>query len=201
MGADFFPGPSCAGKVFCKFLPPPATNQSKTVNSGLQNDERFLELIGQNRPALLKICRVYTWNPAEQDDLYQEMLFQLWRALPNFKQHSHANTWLYRVALNTAITFGRKGKSNRMRVVPCAHEELHEFPAPPTHDPDKTEQIAELLRAISQLKDLEKAAITLFLEDLGYEEIASVMGISEGNVGVILHRAKKKLSTLMKEFA
>ena len=164
-----------------------------------QNDAQFLELIGQNRPKLLKICRVYTWNPEEQDDLYQEILFQLWRALPNFKQNSHANTWLYRVALNTAITFVRKSKSSRLRMVPCDTEELQEFPAHPTHDPDKTEQVAELLRAISQLKDLEKAAITLFLEDLAYEEIASVMGISESNVGVILHRAKKKLSTLMKE--
>ncbi|MDB6053073.1 MAG: polymerase, sigma-24 subunit, subfamily [Verrucomicrobiales bacterium] len=171
------------------------------MDSESQNDAQFLELIGQNRPKLLKICRVYTWNTGEQDDLYQEILFQLWRALPSFKANSHANTWLYRVALNTAITFVRKNKTSRMRVVPCDTEELQQIPAHPTHDPDKTEQIRELLRAISQLNDLEKAAITLFLEDLGYEEIASVMGISEGNVGVILHRAKKKLSTLMKELA
>lgn len=171
------------------------------MNSASENERRFLELVGENRPKLLKICRVYAWNPAEQEDLYQEVLFQLWRALPGLKENSYANTWLYRVALNTAVSFVRKSKSSRTKMVDGGEEFLEQLPAPPSNDPNRTEQVSQLLAAISRLNDLEKAAITLFLEDLSYEQIAEVMGVSESNVGVILHRAKKKLSILMKEVA
>lgn len=169
------------------------------MNTAPPHDERFLELISENRPKLLKICRVYAWSATEQDDLYQEILLQIWRALPSLKDAVHANTWLYRVALNTAFGFVRKQKSHRTRVVSCDAEFLKEFPEISSPNPDQKEQLAQLFAAISQLGDLEKAAITLFLEDLSYEQMAEVMGISESNVGVILHRAKKKLSTLMKE--
>jgi DNA-directed RNA polymerase specialized sigma24 family protein len=75
------------------------------LNSAPENDARFLELIAENRPKLLKVCRVYAWAREDRDDLYQEILFQIWRALPSLKDNSLANTWLYRIALNTAITF------------------------------------------------------------------------------------------------
>ena len=80
-------------------------------------DERFLKLAGENRAKLLKICRVYAWERADQEDLYQEMLFQIWRALPNLREEAHADTWVYRIALNTAISFVRKDKARRGRVV------------------------------------------------------------------------------------
>jgi len=111
-----------------------------------------------------------------------------------------ANTWLYRIALNTAFSFVRKDKSRRARVTVCDGDQLREVPEnPPSNDPHKNEKLAQMFQAISQLDGLEKAAITLFLEDLNYEQIAAVMGITESNAGVLLHRAKKKLSTLMKE--
>jgi RNA polymerase sigma-70 factor (ECF subfamily) len=170
------------------------------VNSDATTDARFLDLVRENRPKILKICRVYAWEPADQDDLYQEILFQVWRSLPGLKEARFANTWLYRIALNTALCFVRKDKSRRDRLATGDDSQLLEIPEfRPSHDPLKNEQLALLLRAISRLEGLEKAAITLFLEDLSYEQIASVMGITESNVGVILHRAKKKLSTLMKE--
>jgi len=170
------------------------------VNCGSTNDGKFLELLHENRPKILKICRVYARDPSDQDDLYQEILFQIWRALPNLRDGHFANTWLYRVALNTALSFVRKDRSRRARLTVCDGNQLQQLPEnPASPDPHKSEQLAQMFRAISQLDDLEKAAITLFLEDLSYEQIASVMGITENNVGVMLHRAKKKLSTLIKE--
>lgn len=81
-------------------------------------DERsYLELVNENRIRILRVCRVYAWNSADQDDLYQEILFQIWRALPDLKTNQFANTWLYRVAINTAISFVRKRASRLDRVV------------------------------------------------------------------------------------
>jgi RNA polymerase sigma-70 factor, ECF subfamily len=170
------------------------------VNSDSINDAKFLELLRENRLKILKICRVYAWNPADQDDLYQEILFQVWRTLPSLREGRFANTWLYRIALNTALSFVRKNKSRRAQVTVCDGTQLHKVPENlSSNHPHKAEQLAQMFQAISQLDGLEKAAITLFLEDLSYEETAAVMGITESNVGVILHRAKKKLSTLIKE--
>ena len=170
------------------------------LNSALQNqDERFLKLLGENRGRLLKICRVYAWDRADQDDLYQEMLFQIWRSLPNLREDAHAATWLYRIALNTAITFVRKDKSRRSRIVPADGAVLHEVPDEVPEDSQIDEKFRQLSRAISKLNATDKAIITLFLEDLTYEQMAAVLGVTENNVGVMLHRAKKKLSTLLKE--
>jgi RNA polymerase sigma-70 factor (ECF subfamily) len=170
------------------------------LSSDAINDRKFLELLQANRPKILKICRVYAWDSADQDDLYQEILFQIWRALPNLRDGQFANTWLYRVALNTALSFVRKDKSRRARLTISDGDQLHEVPENlPSNAPHTNEQLAQMFQAISQLNGLEKAAITLFLEDLSYEQIAAVMGITESNVGVMLHRAKKKLSTLIKE--
>jgi RNA polymerase sigma-70 factor (ECF subfamily) len=157
-------------------------------------------LVADNGARLLKICRVYAWSRPDQDDLYQEMLFQLWRALPHLREASHADTWLYRIALNTAISFVRKDKSRRSRIVSSVDESIHEVPDTQSQPNTETDdRFTQLSQAIAQLNATEKAIITLFLEGLSYEKIAEVLGVTENNVGVMLHRAKKKLSTLMKE--
>lgn len=153
-----------------------------------------------NRPRILKVCRVYAWNAADRDDLYQEILFQIWRALSGLQQAAHANTWLYRIALNTSISFVRKRTARGGPATPVDHEQLTiHIESRQTDDPGQDEQLARLYEAIAQLNEMEKALVTLFLEDLSYEEMAEVLGTTAGNVGVMLHRAKKKLSTLMKK--
>ena len=128
------------------------------------------------------------------------MLFQVWRALPNLREGTHAGTWLYRIALNTAISFVRKDKSRRSRFVVGDKETLHNVPQGAYgDDANPDEKFSQLRQAIAQLNATEKAVITLFLEDLSYEQMATILGVTESNVGVMLHRAKKKLSTLMKE--
>jgi RNA polymerase sigma-70 factor, ECF subfamily len=158
------------------------------LNSEIQAaDQRFLDLVNGNRPKILKICRVYAWNRDDQDDLYQEILFQIWRGLPSLREDSFSNTWLYRTA-RQAVT------------VQCDPDQIRELAdTSETPDLEPAAQLAALYDAIAKLDDVEKALITLFLEDLTYEQIAEVMGLSGNHVGVLLHRVKKKLSALTKE--
>jgi RNA polymerase sigma-70 factor (ECF subfamily) len=170
------------------------------LNSTPADEHKFLELVNENRSKILRVCRVYAWNSADQDDLYQEILFQIWRSLPALKEQQFANTWLYRVAINTAISFVRKRASGSERVVHFEHADLTRTieSRQPTEE-NNDDRIADLYTAIYKLDPLEKALVTLFLEDFTYEQIAEAMGITANNVGVMLHRAKKKLFCLMKE--
>ena len=166
------------------------------------DEPKFLELVNENRNRILRVCRVYSWNSADQDDLYQEILFQIWRSLPALKEKHFANTWLYRVAINTAISFVRKRASSSDRVVHFEHADLtRTIESRQTTEENTDDRIANLYTAIYKLDPLEKALVTLFLEDFTYEQMAEATGISANNVGVMLHRAKKKLSGLMKDEA
>lgn len=170
------------------------------MNSTPADEHKFLEMVNENRNKILRVCRVYAWNSADQDDLYQEILFQIWRALPGLKENVYANTWVYRIAINTAFSFVRKRASRSDRVV---HFELAELTraieSQQTTEASPDDRIANLYTAIYKLDTLEKAIVTLFLEDLTYEQMAEATGINANNVGVMLHRAKKKLSRLMQE--
>ena len=168
------------------------------MNSTPADEHKFLELVNENRNRVLKVCRVYAWNSADQDDLYQEILFQIWRGLPALKEKQFANTWLYRVAINTAISFVRKRTIRSDRIVYVEHADLtRAIESRQTTEENSDDRIANLYIAIFQLDPLEKALVTLFLEDFTYEQMAEVPGINANNVGVMLHRAKKKLSCLM----
>ncbi|SPE59522.1 RNA polymerase, sigma-24 subunit, ECF subfamily [Verrucomicrobia bacterium] len=172
------------------------------MNSTPADEHKFLELVNENRNKILRVCRVYAWNSADQDDLYQEILFQIWRALPGLKEEAYANTWLYRIAINTAISFVRKRASRSDHVVHFEPADLtRAIESRQTTEESTDDRIADLYTAIYNLDPLEKALVTLFLEDLTYEQMAEATGINANNVGVMLHRAKKKLSRLMKEEA
>jgi len=168
------------------------------LNSTRVDEHKFLELVNENRNRILKVCRVYAWNSADQDDLYQEILFQIWRGLPALKENQFANTWLYRVAINTAISFVRKRAIRSDRVVYIGHADLtRTIESRQATEETTDDRIANLYTAIFKLDPLEKALVTLFLEDFTYEQMAEVTGISANNVGVMLHRARKKLFCLM----
>lgn len=168
------------------------------MNSTPAHEHKFLELVNENRNRILRVCRAYAWNSADQDDLYQEILFQIWRGLSSLKEEQFANTWLYRVAINTAISFVRKRESGAGRVVHFEHTELtRTIESRQATAKNTDDRIADLYTAIYRLGPLEKALVTLFLEDFTYEQMAEATGISANNVGVMLHRAKKKLSRLM----
>ena len=149
---------------------------------------------------VLKVARAYTLTAEECEDLAQEILLQIWRSLPQFQGRASASTWVYRVALNTALGWHRKEGRRRARQQPLLEPE-----ALPVAGLDSAEQLHQrevverLYAAIRQLPKAEAALVLLYLDDLSYREIAEVLGISEGNVGVKLNRARKALGELMKE--
>jgi len=171
------------------------------LNSTPADEHRFLELVNENRNRILRVCRAYSWNSADQDDLYQEILFQIWRGLPALREKQFASTWLYRVAINTAISFVRKRTSGSDRVVLFEHADLTRTIESRQAEENTDDRMANLYNAIYKLNPLEKALVTLFLEDFTYEQMSEATGISANHVGVMLHRAKKKLSGLMTEEA
>lgn len=157
----------------------------------LQTEAKFLALVRQHESILRKICFVYTHNRSEREDLMQDIILQLWKSFPGFSGKSAFSTWMYRVALNTAISQTRKRTST---VEMTATTE----PAVETESMlELSEDIRILYRAISRLKMSEKAIILLWLEEKSYEEIAETTGITVKNVSVQLVRIRKKLSGII----
>jgi RNA polymerase sigma-70 factor (ECF subfamily) len=136
---------------------------------------------------------VYSKNRSDTEDLQQEIILQLWKSFPSFKGDAAFSTWMYRVALNTAIN------QTRRPGLLFDSSSSPEIPYDPNASFDLSEEIQILYRAISQLKKVEKAIVLLWLEEKGYEEIAGLIGISVKNVSVRLVRIKVKLAEIIKK--
>jgi len=160
-----------------------------------KNESEFLKLYQDNQGIVYKICHLYGKTEVDKQDLFQEITIQLWRAFPTFKGTAKFSTWMYRVALNTAITFFRKGKKKRSEV------ELNtDFARTLTYEDfdDETEQrLKQMYAAIEKLSTIEKALVFLYLEDKPYREIAATLGVSEVNARVKMNRIKNKLRKMM----
>ena len=155
----------------------------------MSNTAEFTQLISENEGAIFKITSVYTDDRDSQKDLYQEIVLQLWKSFDAFKGTSKRSTWLYRVSLNTAISYLRKSKKHKVLVpIDQVVQEITE-----TYDPVFEERLKALYAHIRQLNSLEKGIILLFLEDKNYEEISSITGLSVTNVATRLSRIKTKL--------
>lgn len=154
------------------------------------DENRFLELINQHQVIIHKICRLYRDLKEDREDLFQEIVFQLWKSASTFNNRSKFSTWMYQVALSTAIAVYRKKKPGIQY-----HSEL---PDRAEEQDQENEQHELLLQAIKKLNDGDKALILLYLEDLSYKEIAEITGITENNVGVRLKRIRDKIQQLIK---
>lgn len=154
----------------------------------------FVKLLQANQNIAHKICRLYTNDPDSHNDLFQEITIQLWRAYPKFRGESKFSTWMYRVALNTAITLYRKSK----RSINTQDFETISFKiASEEYDATEEEQLADMYKAIKTLNDIDKALVFLYLEDKNYKEISETLGISEVNARVKMNRIRTKLKTLL----
>ncbi len=157
------------------------------------DETRFASIIKENERIIFKITTVYTNNSDDQKDLYQDIVIQLWKAYGSFRNESKLSTWLYRVALNTAITRLRKEKRTGIKVpidqVVLNHTE--------SHDPELEDRLRDLYQSIEMLSELDKGIVLLFLEEKSYEEIAEITGMTVSNVGTRLNRIKKKLKQQM----
>ena len=161
------------------------------------DEERFLTLVRDNEARLRRICRVYAQDEHAREDLHQEILFQLWRALPTFAGASSPHTWLYRVALNTALADSRRRWTRHETTLD--DQSLGAMPDDALDVEladvlDDAERRDRLHAGIDTLGDVDKMLVTMYLDERSYQEMADVLGISESNVGVKLHRIRKTLA-------
>ena len=145
---------------------------------------------------------MYARDLDARKDLHQEIMFQLWRSLPSFASASSIDTWVYRVALNTALTHARRRAVRAETSLEEEHVEAADFAASldaADDTLDLSEQSERLYAAIDRLGDVERMLVTMYLDDRSYREMAEVIGISESHVGVKLHRIKKSLARSLAE--
>ena len=157
----------------------------------------FSQLIKDNQGLIIKVSRLYTNSLEDEQDLFQEIVLQLWRSYDTFKGNSKISTWMYRVALNTAITlFRKKTKSPQT-------DELMDFHYPHfiEDDDEKQQQISLLYKVVKMLPNVERAIVMMYLDDLPYRDISENLGITEVNARVKMNRLKKTLKELMEKHA
>ena len=152
----------------------------------------FLTTIHNNQKIILKVCRMYRDVKEDQEDLFQEIVYQLWKSYPGFKGESKISTWVYRIALNVAIAIYRKPKLS-IKYYDHIPESIH-----PSGAQKGSENEERLFWALRKLNDSEKAIISLYLDEFSYQEIAVITGLNENNVGVRLNRVKNKLKEILK---
>ncbi|MBQ3740552.1 MAG: RNA polymerase sigma factor [Bacteroidales bacterium] len=150
-------------------------------------EQQFEELVKQYKRTIYSVCYMFSRDKEEINDLFQEILVRLWLGFDQFEQRSSVSTWVYRIALNTAINSDKRAK-RRPQTVPLSTDI-------DPYDPQDSslEQIRQLYALINQLDVMDRGLVLLWLEGIGYDEIAAIMGITVANVGIKLHRIKEKL--------
>lgn len=155
----------------------------------MQQEKEFVEVIQKNESILYKMTRLYADNKEEQKDLYQEIVYQLWKGFNTFRGDAKVSTWIYRIALNTALVHlkskKRKGHKTSLDGIVLVDE---------NYDPILEERLKILYTNIKTLGEVDKGIIFLFLEGKKYEEISDITGMSASNVGTRMARIKEKLN-------
>jgi RNA polymerase sigma-70 factor (ECF subfamily) len=164
-----------------------------------EQERLFKQWLGEHKGLMFKVVRAYAASPQDQDDLFQEILLQVWSSIPAFRGNAMVSTWIYRVALNTAFAWKRGEKKHRRR-----HQPLMAANQTPDLEEDRpnaqrNRELLDFLYAeIRRLPKVESSLVLLYLDGLSYREMADVLGISETNVGVKLNRIKKRLAESLK---
>jgi len=159
-------------------------------------EKEFLELLRQHEGLIHKICHVYAADVLAKQDLFQEIVIQLWKSFDGFRNESKISTWMYRIALNTALTDQRRSKT---KVSLSFSGFVLEDKVEENDSSNHQENISLLYGAISKLTEVEKAIVMLYLDDKSYEEMEEVLGISQGTLRVKMNRIKEKLRQMTKE--
>jgi RNA polymerase sigma-70 factor (ECF subfamily) len=166
----------------------------KTMDESEQK-QIFDAWLKQHKGLFFKVVRAFAFNSHDQDDLFQEIALQVWHSIPNFRGDASTATWIYRVALYAATAWSRQEKK---------HHANHQSLAGVEHLLKQTRQMTDgrldwLYQQIAQLNEIDRSLILLLLEGFSYQEMAAILGISESNVGVKIHRIKKHLSQKSEE--
>lgn len=165
--------------------------------SGNTLNDKFHQIIEQHKGILFKVAKTYCRNDEDRQDLLQEMMIQVWKSLCKYNDTFAISTWLYRISLNVAISFYRKSATRQHLNIPLV-EELTSIRDEESNE--KQEQLSLLEKFISELNDLDKALMLLYLEDKNHSEISEIMGLSVSNVGTKLGRIKEKLKKKFSQF-
>ncbi len=157
-------------------------------------EHKFVTELQDNQNIVHKVCTLYTNDRDSHNDLFQEITIQLWKAYPKFRGEAKFSTWMYRVALNTAITLYRK---NKKRLDTVDYDSVIFKIKADEYDETEEVQLKLMYTAVKQLGDVDKALVFLYLEDKNYTEIADTLGITEVNARVKMNRIKTKLRTIL----
>ena len=150
-------------------------------------ETEFIAVLRQHERVIYKVISFYANDENPAGDLFQETVLNLWKAFPNFRYDSSYSTWIYRIALNTCVSFFRKGKSKP--VFTEINYDVAEIPS-------SSEDIKELYRLIARLSKLDRALVLLYLEEKSYKEMAEISGLTVSNVATKLSRIKEKLKEM-----
>ena len=156
-----------------------------------QLENEFLDMITAQNRIIYKVCYIYAKNQDDLNDLFQETVLNLWKSYTRYRGESKLTTWVYRIAMNTCITFLRHSNA-RPKTIPITTDVIRQH----ADDEETSGQLQELFRLINQLGNLERALILLWLEERSYQEMADILGISKANVAVRLNRVKEKLKKM-----
>ena len=165
---------------------------ARTTSKKQSASAEFGELLQRHRGIVLKVAGTYCHNPADRDDLAQEIAAQLWRSYPSFDPSKTFSTWMYRVALNVAISFARSRTVREQHTV-ALDERLHDPIDEDAADPEADERLSVLYGLIDRLDTLNRALLLLYLDERSHKEIADVLGITETNVATKIGRLKQRL--------
>ena len=158
-------------------------------------DKEFIDILNSHRGLIYKVCNLYCADREDRKDLFQEIVLQIWKSWGSFRHESKLSTWMYRIALNTAISDLRKQKKYIKSVEPeLLPTEIQDI----QYSNEKEERLQQLYKAINHLTEIERAIVMLYLEDKSYEEMEDILGINQNNLRVKMNRIKEKLRKLTK---
>ena len=162
-----------------------------TTQRNSDRQQQFLAIANDYKNVVAKVCSIYASPDVAFADLYQEVMINLWTGLDSFQGKAKISSWIYRLAINTCITFIRSNRRHFDGRIGL--DDAFDIPAA---GDDSVAQLRELYRLISLLSPIDKALITLWLDEKSYDEISEILGISKANVGTRLHRARTRLTEL-----
>lgn len=161
----------------------------------MHKEERFNELYTNNKDKIYRICCFYIQDEEDRKDLFQEILTNIWKGLDKFEGRSKVSTWIYRIAVNTSMAFFNK-KNKELSKKEIIEKEMDQNPVEMSKDNER-ETIHNLHKAVSNLNKMEKAIVSLLFQEVSQKEIAQILGYSENNIRVKIHRIKRKLKSIL----
>lgn len=165
-----------------------------------EKQAQFAAAVEQHRDALYRVCCGYVREDADRQDIYQEVLIHIWRSLDTFRGQSSLSTWLYRLAVNTCLGWLRREKRRHLMLERARQEQSTDICPPGAVGESKwDDSVWRLYECVARLAPVDRLLVSLYLEDLPSAEMGAVLGISEGNVRVKLHRIKHQLREMLEK--